>query len=588
MTIKFSDITGGGIPYGNNAGRPVNPGIGKLYSNGEEKRLELYTSTGWQNIVSETPGVVSISGTYIETTGSAVFEITGTNFTTGAIASVIGTNGVEVQASSTVVNSIVSITATFSGLSNNLEPYDVKVTNTSNLFGILPDALYINTSPIWVTPSGSLGIFAEQVSISVSALASDSDSTISYSLASGSSFPGTLTINSATGLISGILPDVSTNTVYSFTINVSDGLNTPVPRTFNLTANAAPVWVTESGSLGSFTKQTTISTPALSATDTETVTYVLASGSSLPTGLTLNSSNGIISGTLPDVATNTTYNFTINATDGVNIVPRAFSITSITEVTVEYLIVAGGGGTGWDVGGGGGGGGVLSGTSTRTKNSTFSLSIGDGGNSHPLNTSNSKGENGGNSTLFGLTAIGGGGGGSYNANGNGKVGGSGGGGGGQSESGGAGQGAQGTPGQGYAGGNDSGGSYGSGGGGGAGGPGANGIVNQVVNGGAPLYSSITGVSTAYSGGGYGNSDSGIVYATGTNQFGTVVGYYGFGSNGTGPVGVKANPGVVIIAYPSSMPNITSIPGSLTYTLSTTSRPGYKVYSFTAGSGTITF
>ena len=57
MTIKFSDITGGGIPYGNTAGRPANPGIGKLYSNGEAARLELYTNTGWQNIVQETPGV---------------------------------------------------------------------------------------------------------------------------------------------------------------------------------------------------------------------------------------------------------------------------------------------------------------------------------------------------------------------------------------------------------------------------------------------------------------------------------------------------------------------------------------------------
>jgi hypothetical protein len=40
MTIKFSDITGGGIPYGNTAGRPT-PTVGRLYSNGEAARLEL-------------------------------------------------------------------------------------------------------------------------------------------------------------------------------------------------------------------------------------------------------------------------------------------------------------------------------------------------------------------------------------------------------------------------------------------------------------------------------------------------------------------------------------------------------------------
>jgi len=105
MAIRKSSSSG--IPFGNNAGRPANPSSGQPYFNGQEKRLELYTSAGWQNIVSETPGVVSVSGSYLESVGSATLEITGTNFTTGAIASVIGTNGVEINASSTTVNSIV-------------------------------------------------------------------------------------------------------------------------------------------------------------------------------------------------------------------------------------------------------------------------------------------------------------------------------------------------------------------------------------------------------------------------------------------------------------------------------------------------
>ena len=585
MAIKFSDITGGGIPFGNNAGRPSNPGIGKLYSNGEEKRLELYTSSGWQNIVSETPGVVSVSGNYLESAGSGTLEITGTNFTTGAIASVIGTNGVEINANSTTVNSIVSVSAVFSGLSNANEPYDVKVTNTSNLFGLLPDALYINASPVWTTASGSLGTFAEQISISVSATATD-DSTITYALASGSTLPSGVTLNTSTGLISGTLPDISTDTTYTFTINASDGSNPVIPRTFSISSNASPVWVTPSGSLGGFAKNTSFSTSALSVTDSDSITYSLASGSSLPSGVSLNSSTGVISGTTPNVGSNTTYNFTINAFDGFTTVSRNFSFSSVAEVALDYLVVAGGGGTGWDVGGGGGGGGVLSGSSTVLLGSTTSLSVGSGGASHPANSSNSKGNNGGNSTFLGLTALGGGGGGSYNTSGDGRVGGSGGGGGGASETGGAGKGAAGTSGQGYAGGNDSGGSYGSGGGGGAGGVGATGIVGQAVNGGAPMYSSITGTSVAYSGGGYGNADSGTVYASGTNQNGTSVGYYGFGANGTGPVGVSANPGAVIIAYPNTLPPITSIPGTLTYDQPT--RAGYRVYRFTAGSGTITF
>jgi hypothetical protein len=235
MTIKFSDITGGGIPYGDNAGRPANPGIGKLYSNGEAARLELYTSTGWQNIVQEVPGVASIVGTYSEATNSGTIIIQGTNFVSGAIASAIGSNGVQVDATSTTYNSLVQLTATFNGLSNQYEPYDIKVTNPSNLFGLIPDALYVNASPVWQTSAGSLGTFNEQVSVSVSATATDSDSTITYALASGSSLPSGLSLNSSTGAITGTLPDVTSDTTYSFTINASDGLNI-IPRAFSITS----------------------------------------------------------------------------------------------------------------------------------------------------------------------------------------------------------------------------------------------------------------------------------------------------------------------------------------------------------------
>jgi hypothetical protein len=247
MAIKFSDITGGGIPFGNNAGRPANPGTGKLYSNGEAQRLELYTAAGsWENIVQEVPGVSSISGNYSEATDSGVITIYGTNFVNGAYATAIGTNGVQINATSTTYNSLVQLTATFTGLSNTNEPYDIKVTNPSNLFGIIPDALYINASPVWQTASGSLGTFNEQVSISISATGTDSDSTVTYALDSGSSLPSGDTLNSSTGVITGKLPNITSNTTYSFTINASDGLNI-IPRAFSI--NSLVVSVVSGGAL---------------------------------------------------------------------------------------------------------------------------------------------------------------------------------------------------------------------------------------------------------------------------------------------------------------------------------------------------
>jgi hypothetical protein len=53
-------------------------------------------------------------------------------------------------------------------------------------------------------------------------------------------------------------------------------------------------------------------------------------------------------------------------------------------------------------------------------------------------------------------------------------------------------------------------------------------------------------------------------------------------------GGSGGSGVVIIAYPDTFPAITTISGGLTYSVSTISRSGYRVYTFTAGTGTITF
>lgn len=516
-----------GIPYGNTAGRPAAV-QGQPYFNGEVQRLELYTGTSWENIVQEVPGVSSISGVYSEQTNSGVITIYGTNFVSGAYATAIGANGVQINAASTVYNSLVQLTATFTGLSNAQEPYDIKVTNPSNLFGMIADALYINASPVWTTTAGSLGTFNEQVSISVSATATDSDSTI---------------------------------------------------------------------------------------------TYALASGSTLPSGVTLNSATGLISGTLPDITSDTTYTFTINASDGLNVIPRTFSITSNSQLIVETLVVAGGGGGGSNGnttgGGGGGAGGYLYSTATTfLKGSSYSLSVGLGGTGRQQSTSSpSSGNKGGNSSISGsgfssITAIGGGGGVSNQSGGilSDSSGGSGGGGNYANPSG------TGTSGQGNNGGSSwsyvSGANelaFAGGGGGGSGGTPSNATNSAAGNGGAGTSNSITGTALFYAAGGGGGARGGYTSGTGGSGIGgggsvgtalggnaTVAnrgsGGGGGGGDGNNPqyIGGSGSDGVIVIAYPNTNPNITTIPGTLTYTLDTTTRAGYKVYKFTAGTGTVTF
>jgi hypothetical protein len=84
----------------------------------------------------------------------------------------------------------------------------------------------------------------------------------------------------------------------------------------------------------------------------------------------------------------------------------------INGLPVEYLIVAGGGGGGGVIGGGGGAGGLLHGyTRASLSTGSYTVTVGAGGaGGTGWNTSGQAGKVGGNSTVFSLTANGGGGG----------------------------------------------------------------------------------------------------------------------------------------------------------------------------------
>jgi len=367
MAIRKSSSSG--IPFGNTAGRPANPAVGQPYFNGQENRLEIYTqSVGWQNIVAETPGVVSYTGSVLESNSTNTLVISGTNFTVGAIASLIGNDGTEYIANTTTVNSIVQITAVFGALAANKEPYDIKVVNPSNLYGILPDTVSVNDSPVWTTAAGSLGTFNGTNSISVTVAASDEENnTITYS---SSTLPEWLSINSSTGVVSGTAINPSATTTYSFTIDASDGINTAQSRAFSVTVN--PVTTVTGGTL------------------TSDSTYYYRT-------------------------------FTGNGT---------FAVSN-GSLTADIMIVAGGGPGGGNLGGGGGAGGYKYLTSYSIPSASHSITIGGGGARATGSQTGGRGSNG-ISTQFGsiYTCTGGGAGGSgepgseFNGNSGGSGGGS--------------------------------------------------------------------------------------------------------------------------------------------------------------------
>jgi len=374
-----------------------------------------------------------------------------------------------------------------------------------------------------------------------------------------------------------------------------------------LDAGGNPTWNTASGTLATINEQSSLST-SVSATDPDG-TSIVYSSSNLPGWISLNSSTGALTGTSPNIESNTTYNFDITASDGVNTSSRSFNVVVnyvIPSVSVDYLVVAGGGGGGRADSGnlraGGRGGGGLRSTVTATGRggsletplqlqigTTYTIIVGTGGIGSVSKTQLASVGNGGNSSISGagittVTSIGGGGGGqgaqddnSYLA---GASGGSGGGGAGSAGTTQTTANAAGTIGQGYDGGAGQHvpGSWASGGGGGgAGSPGGNGSNGVGGSGGNGVAVSITGSSVTYAGGGAGGTHNNL---TGTPGSGTGSGVPGGGGNCGGSVGFNGNSGTVILRATVSAASTT---GSPSYTTS----GSYHIYQFN-GNGSITF
>jgi hypothetical protein len=483
--------------------------------------------------------------------------------------------------------------------SYNLYLYD----KFTGLVGAYIPGINYSGVPAWSTASGSIGTTYEFTSFAgnVTTLSATSDSTVYYLLNSGSLPPGAV-LNANTGVITGNTNVISSTTTYNFTIEAKDQENQGTFRSFSITINPDVVtWISPPNStlytitVGKSFSQT-LNAPSAATRG------IIYTANTLPTGLSI--SGNTITGSAT-TAGNTTSLFTAtSSTTNRSSTRTLFWYALEKPPTVEYLVVAGGGGGGAVYGGGGGAGGMLNSTISVSLNTPYTINIGVGGvagyayGSAPTFS----GQSGSNSVFSSITAIGGGGGGTGSPSGNpintngGAPGGSGGG---ASYWPGA-SGGAGTPGQGTSGFTPT--NSRAGGGGGAGQAGA------LRSGGDGLPSSITGSSVFYAGGG-GGADfgdptvlpggSGGGGAGGTASLCQSSGDIntGGGGGGTGDSGFSGQfgpdgrtfgsggPGVVVLAYPTQYAAITSISPGLVYD-TPSGRPGYRVYRFTSGNGTI--
>jgi hypothetical protein len=198
--------------------------------------------------------------------------------------------------------------------------------------------------PVWQTQT-NLGSFTSGSPLTILVIARPVTpaTSVTYSISTGS-LPTGLTLNSATGYITGTPVVASTSTI-TFGIVATDNLGNDTNKTFSMQVvyyPAQPQWNTPAGSIGSYpasvvAKYQLSASPIAPATS---ITYALISGT-LPSGLTINSS-GYISGTPSIVTSNTTSTFTIRVTDNLgNIRDRTFLMTVTGSAIPQFLTANG-------------------------------------------------------------------------------------------------------------------------------------------------------------------------------------------------------------------------------------------------------
>ncbi len=494
-------------------------------------------------------------------------DITGKNrkFTgTDSIELPVGTTGERVASGSGDKGKI-----RFNSTTNLSEYYDGSVWKSIDA----PPVVNSISPTLVEDPDGST---VTNITVTGTGFSTTTQPTVTFrSTVDGTVFTATqVTVNSATQLVAATLGTMVTGKS-PYSVRVTNPSELFGQLDSGLTLDGTQVFATAAGSIGtvnSLAVNPTLSPVTAVDPDGDNITYSIQSGA-LPTGLSLNSSTGAITGTAGSLSAGTA-SFTIAAATNAQTVTRAFTITMTNNLyvaatggtvatqgdykvhtftsssqfavsqagnsggssSVEYLVVAGGGGGGADNGGAGGGGGFRTNYPSPATGGlgvsaqTYAVTVGAGA------TTANPSPRGSNSVFSTITSTGGGGSGSCNQAGPSRDGGSGAGGSQHGQSGGSGnspsvsppQGNPGHPGSPNPGGGGGGGGAGQSGNaysGQAGGPGGNGTTN-----------SITGSSVTYAGGGGGGCGQN------NNSNGGAAGSGGGGRGGGGGPGTGSGSG----------------------------------------------
>jgi hypothetical protein len=203
--------------------------------------LEIYayatvggTATGTGGLSINSVIVTDASGTALGYAGFAevgggYVKVTGTGFSSGISATIGGT-----AALSTVYNSSTEIIVRVPPKAYG--SYGITLTDLLGFTVSLTNAVIYYPAASWVTETTLPDVQMDiPVSIQLQAVGGTA-----FALASGSTLPAGLTLNTVSGLISGTLTVFSGDSfTTSFAVNVTNNVGVTTSRTFNLFANAA-------------------------------------------------------------------------------------------------------------------------------------------------------------------------------------------------------------------------------------------------------------------------------------------------------------------------------------------------------------
>ena len=348
VATNLSDVNSFAETYRISSSAPTTSlDIGDLYFDTTADELKVYKSSGWSAAGSSVNGTsarftYNITGTPSSVTGA---DANGSTLAYDAGFADVYVNGVRMSSADITITSGTSVV--FASALADGDVVDVVAYGTFNVAAIDASSITSGTLNIDRVADGSItnAKLATPFTLTSPTITSIAPDTVtndaSNIVITGTNFvitpnveiisttgaiyyPNTVTRNSSTQLT--INATLAVDGTYFIRVENPDGIAVR-SSTALLTVSDAPTWTTASGSLGSVAQGGAFSATVVATSDSA-ITYSVQSGA-LPTGITLNTSTGVISGTESGSDTGeTVYNFTLRATDAeLQTADRAFTIT---------------------------------------------------------------------------------------------------------------------------------------------------------------------------------------------------------------------------------------------------------------------